>query len=345
MKETLTDANFPRTADLRVYHLGLRPGEVANRIITVGSPSRAQAIATFLDESPKPFVLSSERGFLTITGRYKTVPISIISIGMGSPNMDFFVREVRECLKGDMSVVRLGSCGALVDVPVGTVVIPKASVAVSRNVDFDFLHPADSKELPYRISKPAYADPALYLEVKKSLEALKPVGSHNTILSGTVNASADSFYSSQGRHTSFPDHNADLIEKLQASTPDLATLEMETFHLYHLAACWSGGRVTSKVAEPPLATGPVRPVISVPSSNSESIIPPPSLQLASPDTVIRAAAAQMVFASRTSQDFITPQHVSELERWTGLGVLNALKNFETPVDRLHPEKGSVWEIL
>lgn len=26
-------ADFPRTADLRVYHLGLRAGEVANRIV------------------------------------------------------------------------------------------------------------------------------------------------------------------------------------------------------------------------------------------------------------------------------------------------------------------------
>ena len=43
---------------------------------------------------------------MTITGRFKGVPISIVSIGMGSPNMDFFVREVRECLAGDMIVVR-----------------------------------------------------------------------------------------------------------------------------------------------------------------------------------------------------------------------------------------------
>lgn len=74
--------------------------------MTVGSPSRARAIAAFLDAIPKPFTLSSERGFLTITGRYKGVPVSIVSIGMGSPNMDFFVREVRECLSGDMSIIR-----------------------------------------------------------------------------------------------------------------------------------------------------------------------------------------------------------------------------------------------
>ena len=59
-----------------------------------------------LDDLPKPFELFSERGFLTITGRYRGTPVSIISIGMGYPSMDFFVREVRECLIGDMVVVR-----------------------------------------------------------------------------------------------------------------------------------------------------------------------------------------------------------------------------------------------
>ena len=34
------------------------------------------------------------------------MPVSIVSIGMGYPNADFFVREVRECLNGDMLVVR-----------------------------------------------------------------------------------------------------------------------------------------------------------------------------------------------------------------------------------------------
>lgn len=135
-------ADFPRTLDQRVYHLGLRAGEVANRIvrapavflpamrdwlflrtlptltltltlttdtqITLGTPSRAHATASYLDPLPAPFTLTSERGFTTITGRYRGVPVSIVSIGMGYPNADFFVREVRECLNGDMVVVRSG---------------------------------------------------------------------------------------------------------------------------------------------------------------------------------------------------------------------------------------------
>jgi uridine phosphorylase len=72
----------------------------------VGSPSRAHTVASHFDAAPKPFELASERGFLTVTGRYKGVPVSVVSIGMGHPNVDFFVREVRECLSGDMLIVR-----------------------------------------------------------------------------------------------------------------------------------------------------------------------------------------------------------------------------------------------
>ncbi|CAA7262381.1 unnamed protein product [Cyclocybe aegerita] len=350
MKDTLTDANFPRTADGRVYHLGVRPGEVANRIVTVGTPSRANTIASHLDEKPKPFVLTSERGFMTITGLFKGTPVSIVSIGMGSPNMDFFVREIRESVAGDLAIIRLGSCGALVDVPVSTVVVPKACVAVSRNVDFDFVNPQSSSEPAYRISKPVSADPELTEQVLKALEAVHPPTSKAGILAGTVNASADSFYSSQGRQTSFPDHNADLIEHLVKSVPDLATLEMETFHLYHLAACWGGRTTGPKAGAAPLTTGPVSPTVeakaaggggSIPSSAQDANEAGPSL---SDGSVIRAAAAQMVFAARTSRDFITPQEVEDTEHWTALGVLIALANTKIPQDRMHSDKGSVWEL-
>lgn len=137
--------------------------------------SRAEHIATYMDASPKPFSLYSERGFLTITGRYRGTPVSVVCIGMGAPNVDFFIREVRECLQGDMLVIRwavapcfvcqsrisilthisarFGSCGCLTDLPVGSIVLPKASLAVTRNLDFDFVN-GDHWRVPYRLSKP-----------------------------------------------------------------------------------------------------------------------------------------------------------------------------------------------
>jgi uridine phosphorylase len=48
-----------------------------------------------------------------LTGTYKGVTVSIVSIGMGAPNMDFFVREGREVLdeagEEEMIVIRWGS--------------------------------------------------------------------------------------------------------------------------------------------------------------------------------------------------------------------------------------------
>lgn len=84
MKETLKNANFPRDAEGRVYHIGVKQGQVANRILTVGDHVRARAIAQCLDseaEAGHPvFVNVSQRNFLTITGRYKGVPVSIMAM-------------------------------------------------------------------------------------------------------------------------------------------------------------------------------------------------------------------------------------------------------------------------
>lgn len=120
MKDELKDANFPTTADKRVYHLGrwillsithyliviqgLRKGEVANRMLVVGDSGRARMLAENFDKSP--FHLRSDRGFECYTGSYKGVPISILAIGMGFSAMDFLVREARACVDGDMVLIR-----------------------------------------------------------------------------------------------------------------------------------------------------------------------------------------------------------------------------------------------
>ncbi|TRM58490.1 nucleoside phosphorylase domain-containing protein [Schizophyllum amplum] len=335
MKDALKDANLPRTAEGRFQHLGVRPGEVANRIVTVGSAPRAHTLASLLDEKPAPFKLASERGFLTITGRYKGVPMSIVCIGMGAPNLDFFVRECRECVVGDMAIVRLGSCGGLLDTQPGTVVVPRACVSVWRNVDFDFAGTdEEDAEGAYMISKPVIADQDLHDRVQAALEAVRPADWPAPVLGEVVNASADSFYSSQGRQTSFPDHNAGLIARLLKEVEGLTTLEMETFHLYHLAHSWGLKR-----------TLPVKPSIADAAGSTKSNdanLAESGARVAEPDTVIRVAAAQIVFASRSSRAFVSPERVGQVERWAGMGVLNALAGVE--IERAHPEQGSAWAL-
>lgn len=105
---------------------------------------------------------------------------------------------------------------------------------------------------------------------------------------------------------------------------------METFHILHLAASWHGTDDTSEPHPPPLATSAVLPDISHTASTQKlaSDLPPTTDKSSVARPTIKAAAAQMVFASRSSQDFITPEMVLELENWTGQAVLEALRGFE-----------------
>jgi len=181
----------------------------------------------------------------------------------------------------------------------------------------------------------------LYQAVYNSLQAACPTDSQTNIINDIVNASADSFYSSQGRQTSFPDHNEYLIPHLLKTVKDLGSLEMETFHLYHLARSYMPRSIaTTSAQQSPLATSAVSPSLETTQSSQTAV---PS-QIMSPPPRIRAAAAQMVFAARLSKDFITPDEVVALERWTSLGILEALIGIELPTNRIHNEVGSVWEL-
>jgi len=140
---------------------------------------------------------------------------------------------------------------------------------------------------------------------------------------------------------------------------------METFHLYHLAKNYVPLRPRPLGdAEPPVATGPVSPVVESTTGSTQSKVPD---ETAVPPPRIRAASAQMIFAARLSKAFITPDQVVELERWSSRGILEALigidlpenvgRSYSTPISltrlligglntlqRCHEEAGSVWEL-
>ncbi len=253
MKEVLLDANFPRDAEGRTYHVGTKSGQVANRIITVGDHVRARRIATHFDGGKPLFEHNSQRNFLTLTGTFNGVPVSIVSIGMGFSLVDFFVRECRAVVQGEMIIVRLGSCGSLrPEAPIGTVVVPLASFGITRN--YDYFHPdttaeerSSGKIEPYTITKAIDCDrevhDALYAALQENVPAVNPDlfdGKSAQALADIVNASTDSFYGSQGRtDEAFLDANANLIEVLKQRHPNISTLEMETYLLNHLAHCGS----------------------------------------------------------------------------------------------------------
>ncbi|BGP34000.1 hypothetical protein JCM10296v2_005815 [Rhodotorula toruloides] len=129
-----TNANFPMDEQGHVHHVGVRAGQVSNLILTVGDSSRLHRVASLLDADPKPFENTSNRGFTVVTGRYRGVEVSLVAIGMGVAMVDFFVREIRAVVTGDIAIIRFGSCGSLDPTfRVGSIGVPERALQVSTN--------------------------------------------------------------------------------------------------------------------------------------------------------------------------------------------------------------------
>ncbi|KAJ1726953.1 hypothetical protein LPJ61_004851 [Coemansia biformis] len=230
-EEQMNSANKPISADGRTYHVETKEGEMANRIITVGDAKRARALAQHMDKIL--LERESHRGFVTITGIYKKLPVTIIAIGMGPSMMDFFVRETRMVVQGPLSIVRFGSCGSICDAKIGDIIVATGAFAITRNYRF-FSH---QEEKPYILWPAVASDDKLTRSIASKIA--QPLGTDH-VFAGLV-GNADSFYGSQGRTGSdFYDANDALLDSVHDSYSDAVALEMECHMLLHLAQVSTG---------------------------------------------------------------------------------------------------------
>ena len=232
-------ANFPMDHEGRTLHLQWRAGEIASRLILVGSTGRARLFATEALEPDTMRQYNSSRGFLAFTGfpkRFPDLKVSIIAVGMGFPMMDFVIREVRAIVEGPLVMVRVGTSGTpqqLVN-PGTFVQCWPGSYFCRRNPDAW----ADERAAPYLMSKLIRSDEALSHHIFDACTSDEAISSSYSIVQG-ANCSADSYYSSQGRlDMNFCDRNVDLMEWISSHNEQgVSSVEMETFQLLDLARC------------------------------------------------------------------------------------------------------------
>lgn len=92
------------------FHLGARPGEVAERVLLPGDPLRARHIAETLLADAREY--NSIRGMYGFTGTYKGERVSVQGTGMGLPSMAIYANELIKSY-GAKRLIRIGTCGAL----------------------------------------------------------------------------------------------------------------------------------------------------------------------------------------------------------------------------------------
>lgn len=142
-QEPIASSELIINSDGSIFHLHLRPEQLADKIILVGDPGRVPLVASHF-ETKECDVESRE--FRTITGTYQGKRITVVSTGIGCDNIDIVVNELDALANIDfetrtirpelrqLQLVRIGTCGGLQPyTPEGTY------IASARSIGFDGL--------------------------------------------------------------------------------------------------------------------------------------------------------------------------------------------------------------
>ena len=249
-KRIIPSSELIINADGSVFHLHLRPEQLADKVFLVGDPARVDMVASRFERIECNV---SSREFHTITGYYQGKRITVVSHGIGTDNIDivlneldalanidFETRQIKDELR-QLTLVRVGTSGGLQDeTPIGSY------VAAVHSVGFDgvLYFYADSQRVRHR----AFEE-ALIQQLDWQLEGLRPYVvpadpslieqiCDSDILRGNTIA-ANGFYGPQGRQLRLALQDPGLNAKIQAFDYEglrLTNYEMESSSLAGLAA-------------------------------------------------------------------------------------------------------------
>ncbi|MCM1109457.1 MAG: nucleoside phosphorylase [Clostridium sp.] len=146
MKKYFAESELIINPDGSVFHLHVKPEQLADKVILVGDPGRVPTVAAHFDTQECDV---ASREFRTITGTYRNKRISVVSTGIGCDNIDivmneldalanidFHTREEHDQLR-TLEIVRIGTCGGLQTyTPVGTFICSVKSVGFDGLLNF-----------------------------------------------------------------------------------------------------------------------------------------------------------------------------------------------------------------
>ncbi|MGM9759406.1 MAG: nucleoside phosphorylase [Parabacteroides sp.] len=237
-------------ADGSVFHLHLKPEQLADRVVLVGDPDRVSAVADYFDSKECEV---QNREFHSITGTYQGKRITVVSHGIGPDNIEIVLNELDALANIDfatrtvkpefrsLTMVRIGTSGGLQpNTPVGTFVASEKSIGFNAMIYFY----ANSRQI-----RDLDLEEALLAQLDWQIEGLRPyvVSSDpslyqqiagNDMVRGLTIA-AEGFYAPQGRVLRLPLADPELNHKIEAFAYrdyKITNFEMESSAVAALAA-------------------------------------------------------------------------------------------------------------
>ncbi len=146
MKKYFPESELIINQDGSIFHLHLKPENLADNVILVGDPGRVAQVARFFSNIECDV---SNREFHSITGTYKDKRITVLSTGIGCDNIDIVLNELDACANIDfntrtekeqlrsLNIVRIGTCGGLQPfTPTGTFIASVKSIGFDGLLNF-----------------------------------------------------------------------------------------------------------------------------------------------------------------------------------------------------------------
>ena len=235
--------------DGSIYHLNLRPEQVADTIILVGDPNRVPRVSAYFDTIE---FSTQKREFCTHTGTYKGKRLTALSTGIGPDNIDIVINELDALFNIDLhtrkpkeqltslNIVRFGTSGSLqADIPVDSFVLSSHGLGMD-----NMLHAY--KEAP-NVREIAMEE-AFMAHTQWNTDKGRPyiVGCGETLKQRLltdkvfegITGTAPGFYGPQGRMLRLPVQDPTLNDKLHSFNYKgyrMTNLEMETSAIYGLS--------------------------------------------------------------------------------------------------------------
>lgn len=235
--------------DGTIFHLHLKPEDIADTIFLVGDPGRVKVISSYFDTIELEV---QNREFVTTTGIFKGKRLSVIATGIGTDNIDIVVNELDALAnidlktrtikkeKKSLNLIRIGTSGSLQkDIPVNSFVISQKSIGFDGLLNF-YANRVEISDLEFEAAFMEHTNwdefhTSPYV-VNCSNELFLKLASDQTFAG--INISAPGFYGPQGRVLRLPLADAELnnkIESFEYKGQQISNYEMESSAIYGLS--------------------------------------------------------------------------------------------------------------
>ncbi len=235
--------------DGSIYHINLKPEDIADTIILVGDQDRVEMVSSFFTNIE---IKKHKREFFTVTGTFNNKRITVISTGIGTDNIDIVINELDALVnidlktreikkeKKSLNLIRIGTSGGLqAELTPGSYIVSKSSVGFDGMLNYykDIVEITDLKFeeafMAHTNWNPRLARP--YLVDSSETMTNKLVGEkyHHGI---TI--SSNGFYGPQGRVLRLAIADNDLNDKIHTFSYNdrkITNYEMESSALYGLS--------------------------------------------------------------------------------------------------------------